>query len=80
MSLCDEILDKDLKKFYKSYFKNKIFNDVIRNNQNKSASQNLINTGIKLSLPESEIRELSFLNILINYPNLVKAKLKKFLI
>ena len=77
MSLCDEILDKDLKKFYRSYFKNKIFNDVIRNQKNKSASQKLINTSIKLSLPESEIRELSFLNILINYPEFSESKIEE---
>jgi len=77
MSLCDEILDKDLKKFYRSYFKNKIFNDVIRNQKNKSVSQKLINTSIKLSLPESEIRELSFLNILINYPEFSERKIEE---
>ena len=37
----------------------------------------MINTSIKLSLPESEIRELSFLNILINYPEFSERKIEE---
>ena len=77
ISLCNEIIDAELRKFYKSYFKNKIFNEIIRSKKYKKLSNELKVSNIKLSMPENEIREISFLNILIHYPQFSERKIEE---
>ena len=77
ISLCDEIIDVELRKFFKSYFKNKIFNEIIRVKKFKKLSNELKESSIKLSMPENEIREISFLNILIHYPKFSERKIEE---
>ena len=77
ISLCNEIIDTELRKFYKSYFKNKIFNEIIRSKKYKKLSNELKVSNIKLSMPENEIREISFLNILIHYPQFSERKIEE---
>ena len=77
ISLCNEIIDTELRKFYKSYFKNKIFNEIIRSKKYKKLSNDLKVSNIKLSMPENEIREISFLNILIHYPQFSERKIEE---
>ena len=77
ISLCNEIIDTELRKFYKSYFKNKIFNEIIRSKKYKKLSNELKASNIKLSMPENEIREISFLNILIHYPQFSERKIEE---
>ncbi len=77
ISLCDEIINVELRKFFKSYFKNKIFNEIIRVKKFKKLSNELKESSIKLSMPENEIREISFLNILIHYPKFSERKIEE---
>ena len=77
ISLCDEIINVELRKFFKSYFKNKIFNEIIKVKKFKKLSNELKESSIKLSMPENEIREISFLNILIHYPKFSERKIEE---
>ena len=75
--LADEMDDQISKKYIKNSFKNKIFENLIKNKKNTFSNQGeLKQASLRLMLTKEEIIELSLLNLILNYPNLSENKIE----
>ena len=75
--LADEMDDQISKKYIKNAFKNKIFENLIKNKKNTFSNQGEIKqASLRLMLTKEEIIELSLLNLILNYPNLSENKIE----
>ena len=76
-NLADEIEDQISKKYIKSAFKNKIFENIIKKkNYNSQSQDELKKASLRLMLSKEEIVELSFINLILNYPEFSEKKIE----
>ena len=76
-NLADEIEDQISKKYIKSAFKNKIFENIIKKkNYNSQSQEELKKASLRLMLSKEEIVELSFINLILNYPEFSENKIE----
>ncbi|MDC1148732.1 hypothetical protein OAT00_03585 [Pelagibacteraceae bacterium] len=65
------------KKYIKNSFKNKIFETLIRKKKNQIHNPDEIKkASLRLMLSKEEILELSFLNLVLNYPKFSESKIE----
>ena len=77
-SLAEEVDDPISKKYIKNAFKNKIFENLIKNKNNNFLNQEeLKKASLRLMLTKEEIIELSLLNLILNYPNFSENKIEE---
>ena len=76
-SLADEIEDQISKKYIKSAFKNKIFENILKKkNYNSQSQEEIKKASLRLMLSKEEIIELSFINLILNYPEFSAKKIE----
>ena len=76
-NLADEIEDQISKKYIKSAFKNKIFENIIKKkNYNSQSQEEIKKASLRLMLSKEEIVELSFINLILNYPEFSENKIE----
>ena len=77
-NLADEIEDQISKKYIKSAFKNKIFENIIKKkNYNSQSQEEIKKASLRLMLSKEEIVELSFINLILNYPEFSENKIEE---
>ena len=77
--IADQIEDTLSKKYIKNSFKNKIFETLIRKKKNQTHNPDEIKkASLRLMLSKEEILELSFLNLVLNYPKFSESKIEDF--
>ncbi len=75
--IADQIEDTLSKKYIKNSFKNKIFETLIRKKKNQTHNPDEIKkASLRLMLSKEEILELSFLNLVLNYPRFSESKIE----
>ena len=75
--IADQIEDTLSKKYIKNSFKNKIFETLIRKKKNQTHNSDEIKkASLRLMLSKEEILELSFLNLVLNYPKFSESKIE----
>ena len=75
--IADQIEDTLSKKYIKNSFKNKIFETLIRKKKNQTHNPDEIKkANLRLMLSKEEILELSFLNLVLNYPKFSESKIE----
>jgi DNA primase len=75
--IADHIEDTLSKKYIKNSFKNKIFETLIRKKKNQTHNPDEIKkASLRLMLSKEEILELSFLNLVLNYPKFSESKIE----
>jgi DNA primase len=75
--IADQIEDSLSKKYIKNSFKNKIFETLIRKKKNQTHNPDEIKkASLRLMLSKEEILELSFLNLVLNYPKFSESKIE----
>jgi DNA primase len=75
--IADQIEDTLSKKYIKNSFKNKIFETLIRKKKNQTHNPDEIKkASLRLLLSKEEILELSFLNLVLNYPKFSESKIE----
>ena len=75
--IADQIEDALSKKYIKNSFKNKIFETLIRKKKNQTHNPDEIKkASLRLMLSKEEILELSFLNLVLNYPKFSESKIE----
>ena len=75
--IADQIEDTLSKKYIKNSFKNKIFEKLIRKKKNQTYNPDEIKkASLRLMLSKEEILELSFLNLVLNYPKFSESKIE----
>ena len=75
--IADQIEDLLSKKYIKNSFKNKIFETLIRKKKNQTHNPDEIKkASLRLMLSKEEILELSFLNLVLNYPKFSESKIE----
>ena len=75
--IADQIEDTLSKKYIKNSFKNKIFETLIRKKKNQTHNPDEIKkASLRLMLSKEEILELSFLNLVLNYPKFSESKIE----
>jgi DNA primase len=75
--IADQIEDTLSKKYIKNSFKNKIFETLIRKKKNQTNNSDEIKkASLRLMLSKEEILELSFLNLVLNYPKFSESKIE----
>ena len=75
--IADQIEDPLSKKYIKNSFKNKIFETLIRKKKNQTHNPDEIKkASLRLMLSKEEILELSFLNLVLNYPKFSESKIE----
>jgi DNA primase len=75
--IADQIEDTLSKKYIKNSFKNKIFERLIRKKKNQTHNPDEIKkASLRLLLSKEEILELSFLNLVLNYPKFSESKIE----
>ena len=75
--IADQIEDTLSKKYIKNSFKNKIFERLIRKKKNQTHNPDEIKkASLRLMLSKEEILELSFLNLVLNYPKFSESKIE----
>ena len=76
-NLADEIEDQISKKYTKGAFKNKIFENIIKKkNYNSQSQEEIKKASLRLMLSKEEIVELSFINLILNYPEFSESKIE----
>ena len=70
MDIADTIEDEIIKKYYKGYFKNQIFENLIKKNKNNLNKFQITNKFDKdrLEMSELEVKEYSLCQLLIKFP------------
>ena len=77
-NLADEVDDPISKKYIKNAFKNKIFENLIKNKNNNLTNQDALKkASLRLMLTKEEIIELSLLNLILNYPDYSENKIEE---
>ena len=79
MDIADTIEDVIIKKYYKGFFKNKIFENLIKKNKNK-LNKFQISSKIdidRLEMSELEVKEFSFCQLLIKFPELLEKNIER---
>jgi len=80
MNLSNTIEDTIIQKYYRNFFKNKIFENLIKKKGKEKLNRyQIINSFdlARLDMSEVEIRELSFCHLLIKFPNLASKMIEK---
>ena len=79
MDITDTIEDQIIKKYYKNYFKNKIFENLIKKNKNKQNKFQVANSFDmnRLEMSEQEVKEFSFCHLLLKFPNFSEKNIEK---
>ena len=79
MDIADTIEDVIIKKYYKSFFKNKIFENLIKKNRNKLNKFQISSTFDidRLEMSELEVKEFSLCQLLIKFPELLQKNVEK---
>ncbi len=77
-NLTNEIEDQISRKYIKNAFKNKIFEHFVKKKSFKLRNQDEIKkASLRLMLSKEEILELSFLNLILNYPRFSGNKIEE---
>ena len=75
--LADDIEDQISKKYIKNTFKNKIFENFVKNRKKPVHNhEDLKKASLRLMLSKEEILELSLLNLILHYPDLSSNKIE----
>ena len=79
MDITDTIEDQIIKKYYKNYFKNKIFENLIKKNKNKQNKFQVANSFDmnRLEMSEQEVKEFSLCHLLLKFPNFSEKNIEK---
>ena len=80
MNLSNTIEDVIIQKYYRNFFKNKIFENLIKKKGKEKLNRyQIINSFdlARLDMSEVEIRELSFCHLLIKFPHLASKMIEK---
>jgi len=80
MNLSNTIEDVIIQKYYRNFFKNKIFENLIKKKGKEKLNRyQIINSFdlARLDMSEIEIRELSFCHLLIKFPHLASKMIEK---
>ena len=79
MDIADTIEDTIIKKYYKNFFKNKIFENLIKKNKNKLNKLQISNSFDmnRLEMSEQEVKEFSFCHLLIRFPEFSEQNIEK---
>ena len=80
MNLSNTIEDTIIQKYYRNFFKNKIFENLIKKKGKEKLNRyQIINSFdlARLDMSEAEIRELSFCHLLIKFPHLASKMIEK---
>ncbi len=79
MDTADTIEDPIIKKYYRNFFKNKIFENLIKKNKNKQSKFQIASTFDlnRLEMSELEIKEFSLCQLLIKFPEFSAKHIEK---
>ena len=80
MNLSNTIEDTIIQKYYRNFFKNKIFENLIKKKGKEKLNRYQILNSFdlaRLNMSEVEIRELSFCHLLIKFPHLASKMIEK---
>ena len=79
MDITDTIEDLIIKKYYKNYFKNKIFENLIKKNKNKQNKLQVANSFDmnRLEMSEQEVKEFSLCHLLLKFPHFSEKNIEK---
>ena len=79
MDITDTIEDLIIKKYYKNYFKNKIFENLIKKNKNKLNKLQVANSFdmSRLEMSEQEVKEFSLCHLLLKFPKYSEKNIEK---
>jgi hypothetical protein len=79
MDITDTIEDLIIKKYYKNYFKNKIFENLIKKNKNKQNKFQVANSFDmnRLEMSEQEVKEFSLCHLLLKFPEFSEKNIEK---
>ncbi len=80
MNLSNTIEDVIIQKYYRNFFKNKIFENLIKKKGKEKLNRYQILNSFdlaRLDMSEVEIRELSFCHLLIKFPHLASKMIEK---
>ena len=79
MDIADTIEDMIIKKYYRNFFKNKIFENLIKKNKSKLSKFQITNSFdmTRLDMLELEIKEFSLCQLLIKFPEFSAKNIEK---
>ena len=79
MDIADTIEDVIIKKYYRNFFKNKIFENLIKKNKSKLSKFQITNSFdmTRLDMLELEIKEFSLCQLLIKFPEFSAKNIEK---
>ena len=79
MDIADTIEDVIIKKYYKGFFKNKIFESLIKKNKNKLNKFQISSKFDidRLEMSELEVKEFSLCQLLIKFPKLLEKNIER---
>ena len=79
MDIADTIEDTIIKKYYKNFFKNKIFENLIKKNKNKLNKFQISSKFDidRLEMSELEVKEFSLCQLLIKFPELLEKNIER---
>ena len=79
MDIADTIEDVIIKKYYKGFFKNKIFENLIKKNKNKLNKFQISSKFDidRLEMSELEVKEFSLCQLLIKFPKLLEKNIER---
>ena len=79
MDITDTIEDLIIKKYYKNYFKNKIFENLIKKNKNKLNKFQVAHSFdmSRLEMSEQEVKEFSLCHLLLKFPEFSEKNIEK---
>ena len=79
MDIADTIEDVIIKKYYRNFFKNKIFENLIKKNKSKLSKFQITNSFdmTRLDMLELEIKEFSLCQLLIKFPEFSEKNIEK---
>ena len=79
IDITNTIEDQIIKKYYKNYFKNKIFENLIKKNKNKLHKLQVANSFdmSRLEMSEQEVKEFSLCHLLLKFPKYSEKNIEK---
>jgi DNA primase len=79
IDITNTIEDQIIKKYYKNYFKNKIFENLIKKNKNKLNKLQVANSFdmSRLEMSEQEVKEFSLCHLLLKFPKYSEKNIEK---
>ena len=79
MDIADTVEDAIIKKYYKNFFKNKIFENLIKKNKNKLNKFQISSKFDidRLEMSELEIKEFSLCQLLVSFPALLEKNIER---